>query len=68
MYFLKLVKPESLNECFIKWIESIKQNQLENFTIALDKKTIRSTAKMDCYKNLLYIVSEYISELDMTFA
>lgn len=65
---LKLVKPDSLNKCFIKWIESIVPDKLKNFTIALDGKTIRSTTKMDSYKSPLHIVSAYISELGMTFA
>lgn len=65
---LKLVKPDSLNRCFIKWIESIMPNKAKNFTIALDGKTIRSTAKMDSYTSPLHIVSAYISELGMTFA
>ncbi len=65
---LKLVKPESLNKCFIKWMESILPNKSKDFTIALDGKTIRSTAKMDRYKSSLHIVSAYLSELGMTFA
>ncbi len=65
---LKLVKPESLNKCFIKWIESILPNKSKDFTVALDGKTIRSTGKMDNYKSSLHIVSAYISELGMTFA
>jgi len=65
---LKLVKPDSLNKCFIKWIESIMPDKSKKFTIALDGKTIRSTTKMDSYKSPLHIVSAYISELGMTFA
>lgn len=65
---LKLVKPDSLNKCFIRWIESIILDKSRNFTIALDGKTIRSTTKKDSYKSPLHIVSAYISELGMTFA
>lgn len=64
---LKLVKPDSLNKCFIKWIESM-MSESKKFTIALDGKTVRSTTKMDSYKSPLHIVSAYISELGMTFA
>ena len=65
---LKLLKPDSLNKCFIRWIESIILDKSRNFTIALDGKTIRSTTKKDSYKSPLHIVSAYISELGMTFA
>lgn len=49
-------------------MESILPNKSKDFTIALDGKTIRSTAKMDRYKSSLHIVSAYLSELGMTFA
>ena len=65
---LKLVKPDSLNKCFIRWVESLIPNKSKNFTVALDGKTIRSTTKKDNYKSPLHIVSAYISELGMTFA
>lgn len=65
---LKLVKPDSLNKCFVRWVESLIPNKSKNFTIALDGKTIRSTTKKDSYKSPLHIVSAYISELGMTFA
>lgn len=65
---LKLVKPESLNRCFMKWVESLLPKNTENLTISLDGKTICSTAKMDSYKNPLHIVSAQISELGITFA
>lgn len=65
---LKLVKPDSLNKCFIKWVERILPNKSKNFTIAVDGKTVRSTAKMDSYESPLHIISAYISEIGMTFA
>lgn len=65
---LKLVKPDSLNECFSKWVSSILPKNRENFTISLDGKTIRSTGKMKSYENPLHIVSAQISELGITFA
>lgn len=65
---LKLIKPDSLNECFSKWVSSILPKNRENFTISLDGKTIRSTGKMRSYEHPLHIVSAQISELGMTFA
>lgn len=65
---LKLVKPDSLNKCFVKWIERILPNKSKNFTIGVDGKTVRSTAKIDSYESPLHIISEYISEIGMTFA
>lgn len=62
------MKPESLNKCFVRWVESLIPNKSKNFTVALDGKTIRSTTKKDGYKSPLHIVSAYISELGMTFA
>lgn len=64
---MKLIKPESLNKCFIKWIETFMPKEASNYTIALDGKTICSTCKMDSYETPLHIVSAYISELGMTF-
>ncbi len=44
---LKMVKPESLTRCFTKWVESFPVVNQDGLTIALDEKTIRSTAKME---------------------
>lgn len=65
---LKLVKPESLNHCFIKWAESMMPEKKVGLTIAMDGKTIRSTGKMCRYESPLHIVSAQVSELGMTFA
>lgn len=65
---LKLVKPESLNRCFMKWVESMMPEEREGLTIAIDGKTIRSTGKMGSYENPMHIVSAHVSELGMTFA
>jgi predicted transposase YbfD/YdcC len=64
---LKLVKPESLNECFIRWVESILPEGVPKHTISLDGKTICSTEKMERYENPLHIVSAQIAELGITF-
>lgn len=64
---LKLIKPESLNQCFMKWVQSFLPDEKKNLTISFDGKTIRSTGKMDKYDKPLHIVSAHIAELGMTF-
>ena len=64
---LKIIKPESLNQCFINWIESFLPKNRKVLTVALDGKTICSTSKMERYKNPLHIVSAQIAELGITF-
>lgn len=54
---LKLVKPESLNRCFMDWAGSMMPEKREGLTIAMDGKTIRSTGKMDSYESPVHIVS-----------
>jgi predicted transposase YbfD/YdcC len=63
---MKIVKPESMNECFMSWIRSFLPNGYEKMTISFDGKTIRSTAKMEKYENPLHVVSAHISELKIT--
>ena len=63
---LKLLKPESLNKCFINWAKSLIPNTLEGLTASFDGKTIRSTGKMDSYKEAFHIVSAYVAELGIT--
>ena len=65
---LKLVKPESLNKCLMKWAETILPENRKGLTISLDGKTIRSTGKMESYDSPLHIISAQISELGITFA
>ena len=65
---LKLVKPESLNQCLMKWAEQFLPKERSGMTITLDGKTIRSTSKMSGYSNPLHIVSAQLSELGITFA
>jgi len=64
---LKIIKPESLNRCFIRWVESIMPCETQGHTISLDGKTICSTGKMEKYENPLHIVSAQIAELGITF-
>lgn len=61
-----LIKPESFNDCFTKWVmDSV--NSTNGKTLSFDGKTVRSTAKMKSYKNPLHIVSAQIAELGITF-
>ena len=63
---MKIIKPESFNKCFINWVSSLLPEN-HDFTISSDGKTIRSTDKMEKYKNPMHIVSAQISELGITF-
>jgi len=65
---LKLIKPESLNHCFMDWVSSMLPGGMEGMTLSLDGKTVRSTEKMEGYGSPLHIVSAQIGELGMTFA
>ena len=46
---LKLISPKSLNECFIRWVQSLTSESLEGYTISFDGKSICSTGKMSKY-------------------
>jgi predicted transposase YbfD/YdcC len=65
---LKLIKPDSLNRCFMKWAQSLRPggDGTEAHTISFDGKTIRSTGKMDSYENPLHILSAHLAELGIT--
>lgn len=65
---LKMAKPESLNACFIKWVQSFLPDGVKNLTLSFDGKTIRSTGKMNRYNSALHIVSAQIAQLGLTFA
>ena len=65
---LKMVKPESLNKCLMKWAEEMLPEDRKGITISLDGKTIRSTGKMESYESPLHIIRAQISELGITFA
>lgn len=64
---LKILEPQSMNECFNKWVLSLLPENMEGQTVSFDGKTIRSTSNMDCFENPLHIVSAQISELGLTF-
>jgi len=61
---LGLIKPESFNECFTKWVMS--SLKISGCTLSFDGKTVCSTAKMNAYKNPLHIVSAQIAQHGIT--
>jgi len=63
---LKLIKPASLNRCFMRWAQSLIPIGAEGFTISFDGKTICSTGKMDSYDSPLHIISAHLAELGIT--
>ena len=63
---LKLIKPGSLNRCFMQWAQSLSPGGVKGLTISFDGKTIRSTGKMDSYENPLHILSAHLAELGIT--
>ena len=65
---LKIIKPESFNRCFEKWVRSIMLENADKLTISLDGKTVRSTGKMQKYESPLHIISAQISELGLTLS
>jgi predicted transposase YbfD/YdcC len=64
---LKIIKPKSLNQCFINWVQSFLPDGREGMTISFDGKTIRSTGKMDKYESPLHIVSAHLADLGITY-
>ena len=64
---LRLIKPSSMNQLFINWVQSFLPDKKENMTISFDGKTIRSTGKMDKYDSPLHIVSAHLAELGITY-
>lgn len=64
---LKIVEPKSLNECFVKWVQSFLPEDKRELTLSFDGKTIRSTGKMDKYEKPIHIVSAHIAEMGITF-
>jgi predicted transposase YbfD/YdcC len=63
---LKIIKPKSLNQCFINWAQSFLPDGVNGFTLSFDGKTIRSTGKMAKYDKPLHIVSAHVAELGIT--
>ena len=65
---LSIIKPESLNALFTKWVTTLLPESLKNLTIAFDGKTICSTGKMNNYDKPLHILSAYLCELGLTLS
>ena len=63
---LKIIKPKSLNDCFMKWTQAFLPEGTKGLTLSFDGKTIRSTGRMDSYVNPLHIISAHIAELGIT--
>jgi len=59
-----VIKSESLNEAFIKWVSTLVE--IRDKTIAIDGKTIVSTERIARLEKPIHIVSAYISELCLT--
>jgi predicted transposase YbfD/YdcC len=65
---LKIIKPASLNRCFLNWVQSFLPDGVKEMTLSFDGKTIRSTGKKQGHKAPLHIVSAHIGELGLTLA
>jgi predicted transposase YbfD/YdcC len=65
---LKLIELKSLNECLMRWAQSLLPAGMKALTISFDGKTIRSTGKMEKYASPLHIISAHIAELGITVA
>lgn len=65
---LKMIKTETLNQCFANWVYSFMPENAENLTISLDGKTICSTNRIEKIESPLHIISAQISELGLTLA
>jgi len=63
---IKIIKPKSLNQCFMRWTQSFLPDGMKGFTLSFDGKTIRSTGKMAKYDKPLHIVSAHVAELGIT--
>lgn len=63
---LKMVKPDSLSRCLMRWAEEQLPEDRKGVTVSLDGKTVRSTWKMDSYESPLHVVSAQLCELGIT--
>jgi len=63
---LKMIKPKSLNRCFMRWTQSFIPDGMKELTLSFDGKTIRSTGKMAKYEKPLHIVSAHVANLKIT--
>ena len=63
---LKIIKPASLNRCFVQWVQAMVAENGIKATLSFDGKTIRSTGAMERYESPLHIISAHIAELGIT--
>ena len=65
---LKMIKTETLNQCFENWVYSFMPEYAKDLTISLDGKTICSTNRIEKFESPLHIISAQISELGLTLS
>ena len=68
LVLLKMVKPDTLNQCLMKWAAQYLPADRSKTTISLDGKTIRSTTGMKNIESPMHIISAQICELGITLA
>ena len=68
LVLLKMVKPDTLNQCLMKWAAQYRPADHSQTTISLDGKTIRSTTGMKNIESPMHIISAQICELGITLA
>lgn len=62
---LAMARPESLGECFTRWVESILPGRGGARTVALDGKSVRSSLRRP---SPLHVVSALVAESGLTLA
>ena len=65
---LKIVKPESLNQCLKQWTTSLLPEDPTGLTISVDGTTVCSTKRMKNCQQPLHIISTQLSKLGLTVA
>lgn len=65
---LKMIKTETLNQCFVNWVYSVMPENAKDMTISFDGKTICSTNRIEKIEVPLHIISAQISELGLTLS
>ena len=68
LVLLKMVKPDTLNTCLMKWAAQYLPADRSQTTISLDGKTIRSTTGMKNIESPMHIISAQICEFGVTLA
>ena len=68
LVLLKMVKPDTLNTCLMKWAAQYLPADRSQTTISLYGKTIRSTTGMKNIESPMHIISAQICEFGVTLA